>query len=171
MKRTKKKNRVSIMWILLWEKMMLNHPHGFWGWSGHPYFFVFIFLHEKLHVTPWSIHTFAFWHPMVKNWQCTPPMSRCQFILWWCHNNTWKPKFSLMPFCKSADRYTSWRANEASKHPFMSRRFCQLSMHPSGLQGNTVRTIWNVWEEYVTPLAVILETVSPSLLFISIFSY
>jgi hypothetical protein len=34
---------------------------------------------------------------------------RCQFILWWrrcwCHNDMWKSKFSLMPFCKSAGHY------------------------------------------------------------------
>jgi hypothetical protein len=48
---------------------------------------------------------------------------------------------------KSNPLFPPGRSSEAFEHPSMSRRFCQLNMHPFGRQGNIVRTLFSVLEE------------------------
>jgi len=43
--------------------------------------------------------------------------------------------------------FPSRRACETSRRPSMLRRFCQLSKHSFGRQGNIVPTLFSVWEE------------------------
>lgn len=43
------------------------------------------------------------------------------------------------------------RLRDTFGRPFVSRRFCQHIKHPSGLQGNTVRTLSSVREESKLP--------------------
>jgi len=48
---------------------------------------------------------------------------------------------------KSNPLFPSERACEASGQPSVLRRFCELNIHSSGRQGNTIQTLFSVREE------------------------
>jgi hypothetical protein len=95
---------------------------------------VSILLYKKKWLLFYILRLFSqLWYVIVKK----ENVFRCQFILrWhrcWCHNDTWKSKFSLTPFCKSVGRYSQfavgggWNARSHNRHK-IKKRPCTLPL-------------------------------------------